>query len=119
MATNRNTPKNFERRTAKDLSTILGVECKRTPLSGTNSGHGPGDNIIPEGFDLLVEDKLRAKFEHHRLFREAQKQAEKFGIKNIFLCTQKKYEKGYLVTIDRELFIKIFSLPEVRKLLCR
>ena len=105
MSTSRSTWKAFEREIAAAWGT------HRTPLSGANSRHGGGDIIMLDGLDALVEAKLRAAFEHHRLFRAAQADARKHKVTpaNVFLYTRKKGEHGALVTMDAGLFHELLD----------
>lgn len=54
---------------------------------------------------------------HHGLFKAAQADADKHGFKYAILFTKQKFGVDYLVTIERELFNKMLTIPEVQKLL--
>ena len=96
----------MERNIASIMSKVLGIVTTRTPLSGINSGHGPGDIICPPGYDFLAEAKYRASFMHHGLYWDAVADAAKHGVnqRNVMLWTKVKREQGMLVTISDELF---------------
>jgi hypothetical protein len=76
----------------------------------------PGDVVIPAGYDLLIEAKLRATFQHHTLYREAAADAKKHGLTNTVLFTRSKGQRGYLAIVDNETFERILSVPGVREL---
>ena len=78
------------------------------PLSGENSGHGGGDVLLPADSPYLVECKLRARFAHHALFKAAKADAKKHGKPWTLLFTKQKYEDGFLVTMDAELFKTLY-----------
>lgn len=114
----------MEREIAAILSRAFGVLCKRNVLSGMNNSKDdgsprPGDVVIPQGFDLLIEAKLRAKFQHHTLFKEAVADAKKHGIRDAILFTRSKGQRGYLATMDSELLERILSVPQVHAVLAR
>lgn len=104
----RSTSKSTWTRFEREIAAAWGT--RRTPLSGENSGHGGGD-IILTGLDALVEAKLRARFQHHSMFRAAQADAKKHGVtpRNVFLYTRKKAEHGALVTMDASLFHELLA----------
>lgn len=103
----------FERNIAADLSTLLPDPTTRTPLSGENSRHGPGDVVIPPGLRLLIEAKYRATNNQHALFDGAVSDGLKHGIprNQIVLATKVKRATGYLITVSDELFWTLMSLP--------
>jgi hypothetical protein len=107
VATSRSTWKQFER----VVATIFG--SFRVPLSGINSRHNAGDVIVPPGMEFLAECKYREKFLHHKLFRDAQADAAKNGVKtfNVFLFTKQKSETGFLVTMTGDMFNTLMQIP--------
>src|SRR6185312_9307114 len=122
MATSRTAWQAFEREIGAMLSRCLGAVCKRNIMSGAlnskdNGDPRPGDVIIPADYDVLIEAKLRAKFMHHSLFREAVADAKKHGIGNAILFTRAKHQRGYLVIMESDLFERMLSVPAVREVL--
>jgi hypothetical protein len=87
------------------------------PLSGVNSRHGPGDVIIPENYSLVIECKFRNSFLHHRLFRDAVEDAQRYGIdpKRVLLYTREKNRHGDLVVLDADMLDEILSVPAARQ----
>ncbi len=115
--TSSGTWKAFERAVA-----LKDWDSKRNPLSGANnrSDDGsarPGDVIMPEGINAVVEAKYRASHAHHTLFAGAKADAEKHGRKHAVLYTKVKREHGWLVVLDGELWSQIVRLPVVQELL--
>ena len=120
--TSRSAWKAAESAVAKAWSEAIGLLCKRNPLSGANNRNDrglprPGDVVVHGDFndDVLIENKMRSKFMHHKLFREAQKDAKKNGKKHTLLYTRQKYENGYLVIMDADLFHRLLKQPSVQK----
>lgn len=105
--------KAFEREIAKIFGSF------RVPLSGINSRHNAGDVIIPDGFSMLVECKTRAGSLHWTMFNEAQKDAEKNKVDptRTLLFFKQKSKHGYIVTMDGELFEKIWEIEAVKELM--
>lgn len=96
----RSTWKKGEQRIAKLFGST------RTPLSGGNSKITRSDSLHP---DLFMEIKHHQKHAHHTLMKETAKLAKKEG-KIPILCTQQKYEKGFIISVrseDLEEFAKI------------
>lgn len=73
MGTHRDTWKSLERRICDKFG------GKRTPLSGSNSGHHTSSDCIelsPEFQKFYIEIRLRESFLHHNIFRDIEKQSE-------------------------------------------
>ena len=82
---------------------------RRTPLSGSNSQHGTAADCIETVYPLFyIEIKLRASFLHHRIFKQAAKEAQKEG-KTPILVTHVKNEDSELVTLRIEDFLEIIE----------
>lgn len=105
MTTHKNTWKQLERDICKKFG------AKRTPLSGSNSGHNTSSDCIelsPEFQKFYIEIKLRAKFSHHETFRDV-KQKAKNEQKIPLLITHEKYERGALVILRMDDFLELIK----------
>ena len=93
----------------------------RTPLSGINSRHGPGDIIIPDDLALLVECKVRASSSHWTLYDDACKDARKNKLDPVrtLLFFKQKHGHGSIVTLDTDMFERIWNVPGVRELFAK
>lgn len=105
MTTARDTWKSLERRICKEFG------GKRTPLSGSNSGHHTSSDCIElssEFQKFYIEIKLRAKFMHHGIFRDV-KQKAKDEDKIPLLISHEKSEKGNLITLRLSDFLELIK----------
>ncbi len=96
--THRNTWKVAERKVATNFGT------KRTPLSGSNSGHNTNSDSLHE--HLYIETKYRLKHAAVALYNDtkAKAKAEK---KIPIVALKQKGETGYLILIDPKHLIEI------------
>lgn len=98
-STAKGTWKALERRICKKFG------GRRTPLSGSNSQHGTSADCIETDIPwAYIEIKLRARFLHHTIFKEAAKMA-KIEDKTPILITHVKNEESELVTLKIEDFL--------------
>ena len=103
MTTARETWKALERRICAKLG------GRRTPLSGSNSQHGTSADCIKTKHPwAYFEIKLRARFLHHSIFKEAAKIAGLEG-KTPILITHVKSEEGELVVLKLDNFLAILE----------
>lgn len=104
--------KSFER----VIATLFG--SFRVPLSGINSRHNAGDVILPDDLDMLIECKTRASSQHWTLFDEACQDAKKNKVDPLrtLLFFKQKRKQGSIVTMDTEMFERIWAVPGVRDL---
>jgi hypothetical protein len=102
----------FERQVAR-----TDWNSERMPLSGSASRHGGGDVIIPKDLDVLIECKLRAAFITHTLFADAVADAVKHKKRHAILYTKRKHDRGWLVTIDGNLWTKLLQIDGVMEAL--
>ena len=105
MTTARETWKALERRICKEFG------GKRTPLSGSNSGHHTSSDCIEQSKEFqkfYIEIKLRASFMHHSIFRDV-KQKAKDEEKIPLLISHEKNENGNLVVLRLEDFLSLIK----------
>lgn len=122
-STSRGTWKAFERRVAADIDGALNdpkVTVKRNITSGANNRRDngdprPGDVVLPEDVDAIVECKLRASHAHHKLFKEAKEDAKKHHLSHTLLYTKVKGEHGYLIVLEADLFHRLLEIKEVQE----
>ena len=103
MVTHKDTWKSLERRICKKLG------GKRTPLSGSNSGHHTSSDCIklsPKFQQYYFEIRMREKFLHHNIFRNIEKQSED---KIPILFTQTKSNDKCLVVFKLEDFVELIK----------
>ena len=93
----------------------------RTPLSGINSRHGPGDILVPDDLAMLVECKCRANSLHLSMFEDACADAKKNKLDPVrtLLFFKRKHAHDSIVTMHVDMFTKIWNVPGVRELFKR
>jgi len=103
----------------REIATLFGTF--RVPLSGINSRHNAGDVILVDGLDCLVECKTRAGSIHLTMFRNAVKDAIKNKIDplRVLLFFKQKGKHGFIVTMNGDMFERIWKVPGVRELFCK
>ena len=89
-ATSRSTWKQFERAVASFFGT------RRTPLSGSNSGHNTNSDTLHE--DFYIECKFRNKFSIFALFKDTEVKAKVEG-KIPIVAIKQKGENGFLLVV--------------------
>jgi hypothetical protein len=99
--TSRSTSTNAERRAADFHAP---GEGRRTPLSGSNSGHTHADCMYIPG--LFIEAKLRASHAVWTLYRKTRDLAKKESLVPV-VTLFKKYEKGFLDCVHSD-FIDVY-----------
>lgn len=105
MTTSKDTWKSLERRICEKF------RGRRTPLSGSNSQHDTSSDCIelsPEFQKFYIEAKLRAKFMHHRIFKDVKQKARDEN-KIPLLVTHEKNENGNLVILRLEDFLELIK----------
>jgi hypothetical protein len=101
MATHRGTWKAFERMVASFFKT------RRTPLSGSNSGHNTGsDTLHPE---VYVECKYRESMAVYALFLDTAEAAD-LEQKIPVVAIKQKGDKGYLLVLRHKDLHKLAEL---------
>ena len=105
MVTHKDTWKSLERRICKEFG------GKRTPLSGSNSGHYTSADCIETDYpQYYLEIKLRESFLHHTMFREdVEKPAIKEDKIPVLITHKKNAKTGALVVLRLDDFLSLIK----------